>query len=89
MSYFIGLASVFMSLFVTLTLYPLENNTIMTICMIALPILFMVMLAFAGSVEEKLELRIKALEDKVENNAEHIHKLSKKQSDKTIEYSID
>jgi len=44
MSYCIGLASMFVALFITLTLYPLENNTIMTICMIALPTLFIIML---------------------------------------------
>jgi tetrahydromethanopterin S-methyltransferase subunit G len=44
------------------------------------------MLCCASNRYEKLKSRIKVLEDKVENNAENIHKLSKKQSGKTIEY---
>lgn len=70
MSYCVGLASMFAALFVTLTLYPLENNTIMTICMIALPTLFMIMLAVANDCEEKLTDRIKALEDKLNDKEE-------------------
>ena len=48
-----------------------------------------IFLMVAFNKEEDLKSRIKALEEKTENNAENIHKLSKKQSNKTIEYSID
>lgn len=65
MSYLLGIASMFMALFVTLTICPLENNALMTICMIALPTLFMIVLAFASSIEDKVDHRIKTLEDKL------------------------
>ena len=60
----IGLMSLFIALFFTLTFHPLENQTFMTICMIALPILFATTLGAASVLEDKLMSRIKALEDK-------------------------
>ena len=70
MSCCVGLASMFVALFVTLTLYPLENNTIMAICMIALPTLFIIMIGVANAIEEKLTDRIKALETKLKDKEE-------------------
>ena len=67
MTYCIGLASLFVALFCALTIQPLENQTFMTICMIALHTLFMVTLGVASALEEKLVARIKALEDKLKD----------------------
>lgn len=50
---------------------------------------YFVSLIIASDRYNKLASRIKTLEDKVENNAKHIYKLSKKQSGKTIEYYTD
>ena len=47
---------------------------------------YIITLIVAYSKEYSLKSRIKVLEDRVENNAEHIHKLVKKQNGKTIEY---
>lgn len=47
---------------------------------------YLISIIIASDKYDKLKSRIKTLEDKVENNAEHIHKLVKRQSDKTIEY---
>ena len=50
---------------------------------------YVISFIIASDKYDKLKSRIKALEDKTENNAEHIHKLAKKQSNKTIEYYTD
>ena len=66
-----------------------ETTTLTIICRIVLLLAANVMLWFANDHYEKLKSRIKALEKQVENNAEHIHKLVKNQSGKTIEYTMD
>ena len=65
MIYCVGIASMLIAFYFGLTFCPFENEVINTICFIALPILFMIVLAVASSLEEKLTDRIKALEDKL------------------------
>ena len=67
----------------------IENNLISVVITMLASIGWLIAFYIAVDKYEALKSRIKTLEDKVENNAEHIHKLSKKQSNKTIEYHTD
>ena len=68
--------------------HPLPNKTINALVCIALLILHAVTLRIAYYKEQQLKNRIQVLEDKSEKNAEHIYRLTKKQSGKIIEYGI-
>lgn len=89
MTQYIMLSALSMFGYIMLTIHPLPNQTANAIVGIGLLILYAITLGIAYNKEEKLKSRIQALEDKVENNADHIHKLAKKQSGKVIEYYTD
>lgn len=89
MTWLLGLASILMASYVMLVAAPSGNEVVWNICRIVILIAANVLLMIADDCYDKLKSRIKTLEDKVENNAENIHKLSKKQSNKIIEYSMD
>lgn len=89
MTWLLGFASILMASYLMLSATPSENEVVWNICRIVILIVANALLMIASDCYDKLKSRIKTLEDKVENNADNIHKLSKKQSDKSIEYSID
>ena len=72
-----------------LGVHPLPNKTANVIMCVVCMVLYAITFGVAYIKEDNLKSRIKTLEDRVENNAEHIYKLTKKQSDKTIEYCTD
>lgn len=89
MTFLIGIASLAGSCFVVLMCHLFESDAANMICLSTLSIVYAVLLGIACDLENQLKSRIKALEDKTESNAEHIYQLSKKQSDKVIEYCVD
>lgn len=67
MGWIMGLASVAISLFITFTFHPFENEVANVICFPLLSLIYMTLLVFAEHQEDKLERRIKTLEKKLED----------------------
>lgn len=67
MCWIIGLATIAISLFVTLTFHPLENEVANAIIFPLLSLTYMGLLRFAEYREDKLEKRIRTLEKKLED----------------------
>lgn len=70
MTYLIGMASMAMSLFITLIIHPFESDVAMAICSVGLSVTHSVLLCVSSNIEDKLDKRIKALEDKLKNEEE-------------------
>ena len=66
MSYILGLCSWITAAFVFLTVYPFENEIANAVCFPCLSLMSLVLISVASCMEDKLERRIKALEDKLE-----------------------
>lgn len=89
MTWLLGFYSNLMLVYAASILEPFENDIVNFVIRFVLLAVANTLLMIASDHYDKLKSRIKTLEDKVENNAENIHKLSKKQSNKIIEYSMD
>ena len=89
MTWLLGFYSTLMIAYAASILEPFENDIVNFVIRFVILLVANVLLAIASDHYEKLKSRVKTLEDKVENNAEHIYKLAKKQSDKIIEFSIE
>lgn len=89
MTWLLGFYSTLMLAYAASILEPFENDIVNFVVRFVILAVANALLMIASDHYNKLKSRIKTLEDKVENNAENIHKLSKKQSGKIIEYSMD
>lgn len=89
MTWLIGMASAILAGYSILVCCPFENEITNIACRFVFMLVANTLLMIANDKYDKLKSRIKALEDKVENNEQHIYQLSKKQSNKTIEYYVD
>lgn len=67
MSWAIGLAYIFISLFTFLTVHPFDNEVANAVCFLLLSFLYMGSLLLAEYFEDKLEKRIAVLEKKLKD----------------------
>lgn len=70
MMWLIGLISFITSLYTVLAMHPFENNTINSIVFPALSLLHIILISIAGNKEDKINKRIKDLENKINNKGE-------------------
>ena len=65
MTYLIGTASLAISLYVTLIFHQFDSDIATAICSIGLSLIYFGVLCLASNFEDKLEKRIKMLEEKL------------------------
>ena len=70
MMWLIGLIPFITSLYTVLAMHPFENNTINSIVFSALSLLNIILISIASNKEDKINKRIKDLENKINNKGE-------------------
>ena len=70
MAFLIGLASIAISCYIALTIHPFESDVANIICFVGLSFLSTILLCIASDHEDKMNERIKALENKLKNKEE-------------------